>query len=75
VQKNVPLTDEQTTDKDRLDWLNNNFFHRENIDWLTGNVSKESLMWVFFAPTNVQGDIRRVIDSAIERDGITKDQP
>ena len=71
----VPLTDEQTTDKDRIDWLNNNFFNRENVDWLTGNVSQESLMWVFFAPTKVQGDIRRVIDSAIERDGITKGQP
>ena len=59
-------------DKDRLDWLNNNFFNRENVDWLTGNVSKESLMWVFFAPTKVQGDIRRVIDAAIERDGIMK---
>ena len=55
-----PLTDEQITDKDRLDWL-------------TGNVSKESLMWVFFAPTKVQGDIRRVIDAAMDRDnGITK---
>jgi hypothetical protein len=72
----VPLTDEQRTDKDRLDWLNNNFFNRENVDWLTGNVSKESLMWVFFAPTKVQGDIRRVIDAAIDRDnGITKGQP
>jgi hypothetical protein len=72
----VPLTDEQTTDKDRLDWLNNNFFNRENLDWLTGNVSKESLMWVFFAPTKAQGDIRRVIDSAIDREnGITKGQP
>jgi hypothetical protein len=69
----VPPTNEQTTDKDRLDWLNNNFFNRENVDWLTGNVSKESLMWVFFAPTKVQGDIRRVIDSAIDREnGITK---
>ena len=69
----VHLTDEQTTDKDRLDWLNNNFFNRENVDWLTGNVSKESLMWVFFAPTKVQGDIRRVIDAAMDRDnGITK---
>jgi hypothetical protein len=72
----VPLTDEQTTDKDRIDWLNNNFFNRENVDWLTGNVSKKSLMWVFFAPTNVQGDIRRVIDAAMDRDnGITKGQP
>jgi hypothetical protein len=72
AQPAVPLTDDQTTDKDRLDWLNNNFFNRENIDWLTGNVSKESLMWVFFAPTKVQGDIRRVIDAAMDRDnGIT----
>jgi hypothetical protein len=72
----VPLTDEQITDKNRLDWLNNNFFNRENVDWLTGNVSTESLMWVFFAPTKVQGDIRRVIDAAMDRDnGITKGQP
>ncbi len=72
----VALTDEQITDKNRLDWLSNNFFNRENVDWLTGNVSKESLMWVFFAPTKVQGDIRRVIDAAMDRDnGITKGQP
>jgi hypothetical protein len=71
AQPAVPLTGEQTTDKDRLDWLNNNFFNRENVDWLTGNVSRESLMWVFFAPTKVQGDIRRVINAAIDRDGIT----
>jgi hypothetical protein len=56
------------TDKDRIDWLNNNFFNRVNIDLVTKKVSEESLMWVFFAPKNVQGDIRNVIDAAIERD-------
>ena len=53
----------EPSDTDRLDWLNNNFFNRENLDW-NGDVSKEYLMWVFFAPKGVQGDIRRVIDAA-----------
>ena len=53
----------EQSDTARLDWLNNNFFSRENLDW-KGNLSKESLMWVLFAPKGVQGDIRRVIDAA-----------
>ena len=55
------------TDKKRLDWLNNNFFNRENLDW-NGKVSKSSWMWVFFAPINVQSDVRDVIDAAMKRD-------
>lgn len=53
----------EQADTARLDWLNNNFYNRENLDW-DGNLSRDSLMWVFFAPTGVQGDIRRVIDAA-----------
>lgn len=55
------------TDKKRLDWLNNNFFNRENLDW-NGKVSESSWMWVFFAPINVQSDVRDVIDAAMKRD-------
>jgi isocitrate dehydrogenase kinase/phosphatase len=51
-------------DKVRLDYLNQNFFHRENVDWITGKLSKTHNMWVFFAPIGVQGDIRRVLDKA-----------
>ena len=53
-------------DVERLDWLAQNFFHRENLDWVTGKVSKESNMWVFFAPVGVQGDVRDVIDAAMK---------
>lgn len=51
-------------DKERLDYLNQNFFYRENVDWITGNLSKTHNMWVFFAPIGVQSDIRLVLDKA-----------
>lgn len=51
-------------DKERLDYLNQNFFHRENLDWITGKISKTHNMWVFFAPVGVQSDIRLVLDTA-----------
>jgi isocitrate dehydrogenase kinase/phosphatase len=51
-------------DKERLDYLNQNFFNRENVDWITGKLSKTDNMWVFFAPVGVQGDIRLVLDNA-----------
>lgn len=75
IADRVQPAQQEQGDTNRLDWLNNNFFNRENLDWLTGNVSKDSLMWVFFAPTKVQGNIRDVLDAAINRDNNIKEQP
>jgi len=49
----------------RLDWLSNNFYSRENLDWITGKVSDKNNMWVFFAPIGHQGNIRTVLDAAM----------
>ena len=51
-------------DTQRLNWLGQNFYSRENLDFITGRPSKTHTMWVFFAPIKVQGDIRRVLDAA-----------
>ena len=51
-------------DTQRLNWLGQNFYRRENLDFITGRPSKTHTMWVFFAPIKVQGDIRRVLDAA-----------
>lgn len=53
-------------DAERLDWLEQNLFNRENVDWVTGKVSETHRMWVTFAPTGVQGSARAIIDAAIE---------
>jgi hypothetical protein len=53
-------------DAARLDWLEQNLFNRENVDSITGKVSKTHNMWVTFAPVGVQGSARRIIDSAME---------
>jgi len=54
------------TDKERLDWLNENIYNRENLN-LVGKVDKEYNMWVMFSPVGVQGDVRNIIDSAIAK--------
>jgi hypothetical protein len=53
-------------DTKRLDFLNKNFFHEENLHWLTGELSKTHLKWVFYAPVGVSNDIRLVLDAAID---------
>lgn len=53
-------------DAARLDWLEQNLFNRENVDSITGEVSKTHNMWVTFAPVGVQGSARRIIDRAME---------
>jgi hypothetical protein len=58
--------DKAEKDAARLDWLEQNLFNRENVDWITGKVSKTHNMWVTFAPVGVQGSARRIIDSAME---------
>jgi len=54
------------TDKDRLDWLADNLFHREKDEW-DQRFQADSDMWVFFAPKNQGADVRRMIDNAIMR--------
>jgi len=53
-------------DAERLDWLTQNFYSRENLDWLSGKPSQTTTMWVFFAPKGVQGYVRNVIDAAMK---------
>lgn len=53
-------------DADRLDWLEQNLFNRENIDWITKAPSTTHNMWVMFAPVGVQGSARGIIDAAME---------
>lgn len=54
-------------DKALLDWLNENIFHRENVDWITGKLSTTCNMWVTFAPLGVQGSARNILRAAKER--------
>lgn len=53
-------------DKARVDWLEQNVFHREKDEW-DRRVHGKSVMWVFFAPENVQGSARRILDAAVEK--------
>lgn len=53
-------------DVDRLNYLGENFYSRENVDFITGKLSPDTNMWAFFAPIGVQGDIRRVLDAAMK---------
>jgi len=61
------------TDKQILDWLGNNYFHREKDDWDT-KYHKGYTQWVFFAPEGRQGDIRWVIEGAMERQGVEQNE-
>ncbi len=57
---------ELSKDAERLDWLEKNLFHRENVDWITGKLSESQNMWVTFTPVGVQGAARTIIDAAID---------
>ena len=55
-------------DAERLDWLNENYFHREMDDFdarilKRGEISDQ---WVFFLPKGVTGAIRDRIDEAMK---------
>lgn len=52
-------------DKQRLDWLENNLFNRENINWITKKLCPKFNMWVMFSPIGVQGSARGIIDAAM----------
>lgn len=53
------------TDKERLDWLSENLFYRENVDCVTGKLDKKHDMWVMFSPKGIRGSARTIIDAAI----------
>ena len=55
------------TDKQILDWLGNNYFFHDN-----SGVS--SSIWMFYAPKGRQGDIRWVIEGAMERQGVEQNE-
>ena len=49
----------------RLDWLEQNLFHREMDEWdVKFGGRGDQNMWVLFAPKGVQGSARRIIDAA-----------
>ena len=52
-------------DTARLDWLEQNLFHREKDEWDTKfGGYKEYNMWVLFSPKGIQGRARDIIDAA-----------
>ena len=52
-------------DAARLDWLEQNLFHREMDEWdVKFGGRGDQNMWVLFAPKGVQGSARRIIDAA-----------
>jgi len=54
-------------DKARLDWLDQNIFNRENLNF-SGNIDMDYNMWVMFSPRGTQGSARAIIDAAIAHD-------
>ena len=57
-------------DTERINWLAQNFFHREMNDFDTRILGRgeTSNQWVFFAPKEIQGDIRDVLDAAMQKE-------
>ena len=57
-------------DAARLDWLEQNLFHREMDEWdVKFGGRGDQNMWVLFAPKGVQGSARRIISAARARLG------
>lgn len=55
-------------DAARLDWLEQNLFHREMDEWdVKFGGRGDHNMWVLFAPKGVQGSARRIIDAAMSK--------
>lgn len=52
------------TDTDRINWLGNNILAQENLD-INGCVHATTNMWALFAPKDVSGSARAIIDAAI----------
>lgn len=57
--------DALVADKERLDWLQNNFYSCE-MDDFDKKTHQNRWAWRFYGLENVQSDVRRVIDSAIK---------
>ena len=51
-------------DAERLDWLDQNIFPRENLDF-KGRLHPTMNMWVMFSPKGHQGSARNILDAAI----------
>ena len=60
----APAVQADLRDAELLDWLQNNFYHRQMSDWDARQRSGQN-MWVFFAPKTVQSDVREVLRAAI----------
>ena len=59
-------------DAARLDWLEQNLFHREMDEWdIKFGGRGDQNMWVMFAPKGVQGSARRIIDATRKQGGAT----
>jgi len=52
------------TDKERLDFLDNNYYHREKDEWDMGITKRD--MWVMFVPEGTQGDFRDKVDAMMD---------
>ena len=64
-QPTSPQADSVQEDAARLDWLEQNLFHREKDEWDTKfGGYKEYNMWVLFSPKGIQGRARDIIDAA-----------
>ena len=66
--RELAQTDSVQEDAARLDWLEQNLFHREKDEWDTKfGGYKEYNMWVLFSPKGIQGSARNIIDAAREQ--------
>lgn len=52
-------------DAERLDWLDQNIFSRENINFM-GQLDPTMNMWVTFSPKGHQGSARNILDAAMQ---------
>jgi hypothetical protein len=59
------MRNKEYTDKQRLDWLNENIFFREKNEW-DEKIYSGYNQWVFFSPVGTHGDIRKLIDRTMK---------
>ena len=56
-------------DAELLDWLDQNIFSRENINFM-GQLDPTMNMWVTFSPKGHQGSARNILDAAMQAQGV-----
>lgn len=56
-------------DAERLDWLDQNIFSRENINFM-GQLDPTMNMWVTFSPKGHQGSARNILDAAMQAQAV-----